>query len=177
MYYRLQGNSATLTTYVEAINRTEDSLVLGDMLDEQYEELPYLYSYHDSSGNPLPDFFEGACIMSTKMYDVLKGCGVNNIQALPLQFVDKETQDVKDDFIVFNVMGLVSCAKLDESDQVPLGGGGYFHNLVIDAAKTNNLPIFRVAESLMDIIVSDVVAKKLEENDIQGITLTPVSTP
>lgn len=165
-----------MTTYVEAINETEDSLVLGRALDEQYEELPYIYSYHDPAGNSLPDFFGGDCIMSKKMYNVLKECGVDNLQALPLQFIDKESQETRDDYIVFNVIGLVSCAKLDESETLPMGAGFYFQNLVVDPEKTNGMLLFRLAESLMDIVVSEDVAKKLEENDIQGIILTPAST-
>lgn len=173
MYYRLQGNSAIMTAYIEAINETQDSLVLGRSLDEQNEELPYIYSYHDPVGNSLPDFFGGDCIMSKKMYNVFKECGVDNIQSLPLQFIDKKTEEVRDDYIVFNIIGLVSCGNLDESDTLPLGGGFYFQNLVIDPAKTHNLFVFRLAESLMDIIVSEDVAKKLEKNNIQGVTLTP----
>ena len=101
MYYRLQGNSATMTTYTDAINETQDSLVLGRTLDEQYEDLPYVYSYHDTEGNTLPDFFSGDCIMSKKMFNVLKECGVNNIQALPLEFRDKKTLKVRNDYLVF----------------------------------------------------------------------------
>lgn len=176
MYYRLQGNSATMTTYVEAINETEDSLVLGRALDEQYEELPYIYSYHDSAGNPLPDFFAGDCIMSKKMYNLLKECGVDNIQALPLQFINKENQETRDDYIVFNIIGLVPCAKLDQSETLPVGAGFYFQNLVLDPENTNGMQLFRLAESLIDIVVSEHVAKKLEENNIQGIILTPART-
>ena len=174
MYYHLQGNSATLTTYAKAINQTYDSLVLGRLIDEDFETLPYIYSYYEPAGNPMPDMFGGPNIMSMKMYNVLKACGIDNIQVLPLQFIDKETKEVRDDYIVFNIIGLASCAKLDESDATPLGGGYYFHDLVIDPNKAHDL-IFRVKESLIDIIVHEKVAKALEANNIRGITLTPAN--
>ncbi len=173
MYYRLEGNSAILTTYVYPENQTHESLVLGTIIDEEDEDLPYVYYYHDPVGNSLPDFFEGDNIMSIKMYNVFKECGVDNIQMFPLQFIEKKTGKIRDDYIVFNIIGLVSCAKLDESDKLPLGGGFYFRNLVIDPRKTHGLFTFRLKESLMDIIVIEKVAKKLEENKITGITLTP----
>jgi hypothetical protein len=174
MYYHLQGNSITLTTYTDPINQTYDSLVLGRTIDEKFETLPYIYTYYDPVGNPIPDFFDGDNIMGVKMYNVLKQCGIDNIQALPLKFIDKETEKVRDDYIVFNIIGLVSCAKVDESETSSLGAGYYFHDLVIGPDKVHDL-IFRVKESLIDIVVHEKVAKALEENDILGITLTPAT--
>lgn len=71
---------------------------------------------------------------------------------------------------------MVECAKLDESEKLPLGGGFYFQNLGIDPEQTHDLLVFRLKESLMDIIVHEKVAKKLEEKQIRGITLTPAIT-
>jgi hypothetical protein len=176
MYYRLGGDSASLTTYVTPVNETEESLVIGAMIDEEDEDLPYVFTYHEPAGNPLPDFFEGSNIMSKKMYDAFTECGVDNIQTFPLEFIDKETDQIQNNYLVFNIIGLVSCAKLDESDKLPLGGGFYFNNLVIDPEKTHDLLVFRLKESLMDIIVHEKVAKKLEEKEIQGIVLTPATT-
>jgi hypothetical protein len=176
MYYRLDGDSATLTTYVKAVNRTQESLVSGALIDEEDEDLPYVYTYSEPAGNPLPDFFKGSNIMSKKMYEAFTECGVDNIQIFPLQFIDKETDQVRDDYVVFNIVGMVECAKLGESEKLPLGGGFYFQNLIIDPAKTHDLLVFRLRESLMDIIVQEKVAKKLEEKEIRGIILTPATT-
>lgn len=175
MYYRLQGHSAILATYTEAINETQSSLVLGRLIEEEYEELPYIYAYDDPADNGLPDYFGGDCIMSKCMYHLLEECGVDNIQALPLQFINKKTDEIRDDYIVFNIIGLVSCTKLDDSSKRPLAGGFYFHNLMIDPEKTDGLSVFRLKESLIDIIVSETVAKKLQEKEVRGITLTPAS--
>ena len=90
MYYKLDGNSGMLTTYVEPGNRTFMSLVMGTPIDVQKEKLPYIYTYHETAGNPLPDYFAGSFIMSKKMLNVFTKCGVDNIQALPLKFIDKK---------------------------------------------------------------------------------------
>ena len=88
----------------------------------------------------------------------------------------KKIREVRTDYIVFNILGLVACAKLDDSDKLPLGGGFYFGNLIINPDEVGDLLVFRLQESLMDIIVHEKVAKKLEENNIQGIVLTPASS-
>ena len=92
MYYRLEGNSVALTTYVDPINMTQESLIIGALVDEEEEELPYVYSFRDPAGNEIPDFFDGDNIMSKKMYDVLQSCGVDNIQVLPLEFINEENK-------------------------------------------------------------------------------------
>lgn len=175
MYYRLEGNSTILTTYVDPVNQTQESLVLGAKIDEEDEDLPYIYTYHEPAGNPLPDFFGGDNIMSMKMYNVFKECGVDNIQIFPLQFINKETQEIRNDYVVFNIIGLVSCARLDESDQLPLGEGFYFRNLFIDPEKIHGQLVFRLKETLMDIIIHEQIAEGLTENKIRGIIMTPAT--
>ena len=172
-YYRLEGNSAIMTAYVDPINRCQSSLVMGSLIDEDDEDLPFVFTYYDEAGNPLPDLFQGKSIMSKKMLKVFTDCGADNIQVFPMKFINKETNEERDDYVVFNIIGLVSCAKVDESESLPLGGGHYFTNLVIDQDATHGAPLFRVKESLMDIIVNEKIAKKLEEGEIQGILLTP----
>ena len=100
--------------------------------------------------------------MNKKKYQVFNDCGVDNIQTLPLQLINKETDEIRDDYIVFNVIGLISCARMDESDSLPLGGGLFFRNLSIDPTKTNGQLAFRLKESSMEIVVHKSVAKKLE---------------
>jgi hypothetical protein len=172
-YYRLEGNSAIMTAYVDAINQCQKPLLTGSLINEKPEKLPYVFTYYDEAGNPLPDLFQGDNIMSKKMFKVFTDCGVDNIQTFPTIFINKETGEERDDYVVFNIIGLVSCAKLDESEGVPLGGGYYFTGLVIDPDAAHELPVFRVKESLMDIIVNEEIAKKLEEEEIHGIILTP----
>lgn len=151
------------------------SLVMGALIDEQKENLPYVYTYDDPADNPIPDFFSGNCIMSKKMLKVFTDNGADNIQALPLNFINKKTGEERCDYVVFNIVGLVSCARLDESAATPLGGGYHFQNLVIDPAATHDLPVFRLKESLMDIIVNEKIANDLQDNDIRGIILTPAA--
>ncbi len=177
MYYKLDGNSGMLTTHVDPVNRTYMSLVMGAPIDEQYENLPYVYTYDDSAGNPIPDYFSGSFIMSKKMLKVFTDNGAENIQTLPLKFINKKTDEARDDYVVFNIVGLVSCARLNESAATPLGGGYYFQNLVIDPAATRDLPVFRLKESSMDIIVNEKIANDLQENDVRGIILTPAAKP
>jgi hypothetical protein len=174
MYYRLEGNSTIMTTYTNAIRKTHKSLIDGKILTIDENKLPFIFEYSDETENAIPDFFQGDNIMSKRMYSIFSECGVDNIQQFPMEFIDKITAKKRDDYIVFNILGMISCAKVEKSDKLPLGGGYYFRNLVIDPLKTHGLSVFRLKESLMDIIVIDKIAKKLEDNNINGIILTPL---
>ena len=174
-YYHLHGNSITMTTYVKAVNQTYDSLILGAEIDEEDEDLPYIYTYHDPENYPLVDYFEGPNIMSKKMLNILIECGVKNIQVLPLQFVNKQTEEIRDDYVVYNILGLVPCAVIGECDATPLGDSDYFKSLLIDPKTTNGLLVFRMKNCPSIIVIHESIAEKLKENDIQGILLTRVT--
>lgn len=202
MYYCL-CNPGAMTTYVESINRTQDSLTRGRKIDEDYEDLPYVYTYDEPDHHPLLnimgndtieknglsgliretgedhlwEFFETQCIMSKKMYTVLQDCGVDNIQVLPLQFINKNTNEVREDYIAFNILGLVSCTRKSESDTLPLGEDFYeFAGLLIDPKKTNGALIFRKEISRGvggGIFIHEKVANVLKEHNIKGVNLIP----
>lgn len=36
-----------MTTYVESINQTQDSLIIDHKTDEDYEYLPFVYSFNE----------------------------------------------------------------------------------------------------------------------------------
>lgn len=175
MYFELDGNSAMMTTTVTSVNSTHKSLISGCIIDEETEKLPYVFTYDDPAGNPVPDFFKGKNIMSMKMLNVLKGCGVENIQVLPLTLIDKNSKRKREDYIVFNIIGLVSCAGQGESNFSPFDGGDFYQKRVINAEGVKGLSIFRVKESTINIIVSEDVAKALDVSEIRGIILTSVA--
>lgn len=200
MYYHL-CNSEGMTTYVEAVNETHESLSRGREIDKEDEELPYVFMYDEPDHHPLEnvldgdskrelsgliretgenhlwEFFGAQNIMSKRMYTLLRECGVDNIQVLPLQLVNKNTEEVRDDYIVFNILKLVSCTRVSESDDLPLEEEFYeFAGSLIDPKKTNNALIFRKELSRGvggGIFIHEKIAEKLKENNIKGISLIP----
>jgi hypothetical protein len=45
---------------------------------------------------------------------------------------------------------------------------------MIDESKSHGLQLFRLAESLIDILVHESVMKKMIQNNFIGLTFTPV---
>lgn len=174
MYYIL-GTDPGITAYVEPERESPNSLVSGVYIDPAGEPLPYRYRYHDLLGNPLHEFDSGTNLMSKRLISVIQGCGVDNLQTFQVELVDESTGSETDDFCVVNVVGLVACANVESSESSPLGGGYYFHNLVIDKEKTRGLLIFRLAESLIDILVDEKVAQEIKKHDFRGVTLTAIT--
>ncbi|WP_160112090.1 imm11 family protein [Aquimarina sp. AU58] len=200
MYYHL-CNSEGMTTYVEGVNQTHESLIMGIKIDEEDEDLPYVFTYDEPDYHPLEDilsgdnlekmsgllretgedhlwdFFDTDDIMSKRMYTVLRECGVDNIQVLPLQFINKNTEEVRDDYIVFNILDLVSCTSTKESDTLPLGEDFYeFAGSLIDSQKTNGALIFRKEISRGvggGIFIHEKVTNALKEHNIKGINVIP----
>ena len=200
MYYHL-CNSEGMTTYVEGVNRTSKSLIRGREIIEKEGKLPYTFTYDEPDHHPLQDilgenslkelsslirqtgedylwdFFDGQGIMSKRMYTVLQECGVDNIQVLPLRFINKNTNQVRDDYIVFNILGLVPCINLRKSDALRIDEEFYeFAGSLIDPQKTNDVLIFRKELSRGvggGIFIHEKIAEKLKENNIKGISLIP----
>ncbi|MDY8136051.1 imm11 family protein [Aquimarina sp. 2201CG5-10] len=196
LYYHL-CNSGGMTTYIEGVNRTSKSLIRGKEIIEKEDKLPYKFTYDEPGHHPLQsilgenslkelsglvretgedhlwDFFGGPNIMSKRMYTILKECGVDNIQVLPLQLINKNTGKIREDYVVFNILELVSCIKLRESDTLPLGKDFYeFAGSLIDPERTNDALIFR-KEIGAGIFVHKKIADALEKNNIKGISLIP----
>lgn len=193
MYYHL-CNSGGKTTYLEGVNRTSKSLIRGKEITEKEGKLPYIYTYDEPDHHPLKnilgegsipelkelfretgeehlwDFFDAQNIMSKKMYSVLQDCGIDNIQALPLQFVNKKTEKAREDYIVFNVLGMIPSVKV--ADALPEKEYYQFAGSLLDPQKTGDLLIFRKSPG-NGLFIHETVANKLKEQDLKGISLIP----
>lgn len=118
----------------------------------------------------LADFYSESALMSPKLVDALKSVGVENIQVFPVEIKDAETEElVEVPYFFVNVVGVVACADLSASDSAPLGDGYYFHKLKINEKDTNDLLMFRLAESHLEIIVEEKVAKVINSGEFKGI--------
>ena len=85
------------------------------------------------------------------------------------------TGETFENYLAVNVVGLVSCADLAKSDARPLAHVQYFLKLEIDPGKPRDALMFRLAESPMEIIVYEKVAKAIKKGRFTGIVLEPVS--
>lgn len=172
-YFKLQSSN-----YVDyGIQRTptigEQSVMLGRLVEE--EKLPSLVFEHNfPPGEPMPHYLTGGtCLASKRLLGALESVGVYNYQAFPAALVNPETGDRREDYFLFNVLGLMKVANLDESDYDELMGGNpegvdlpltAFNDLAIDGKKAQDVDMFRLAEEPISVIVSEKVVKGLKDD-------------
>jgi hypothetical protein len=116
-----------------------------------------------------------AFLAERKVYDTLVAAGVDNVDAYPAVIQNTDTGEQFDDYFFLNVIGVVACADLANSDYAELGGG----SRIIDgvAIKADRLPsahLFRLAEDQLKIVVSDQVQSRLLAAGFTDIHFEPV---
>jgi hypothetical protein len=176
MYFQLECDESAMTAYLAGENQSSNSLIDGQFIDPAGEDLPVRITWEDTTGSPLYDYYSGDHVMSKRMVDILKKAGADNFQEFATELRNKETGEVSHDFVTVNLLGTVSCANVGESETTELGSTYYFHDLVIDPAKTGGLLLFRLAESMMDVLVHERVAKALMAANLRGVVLNPVES-
>jgi hypothetical protein len=119
-------------------------------------------------------FFQNQSLMHRRLVDAMMSAGVDNLQLYPAEIRDESSGETIEDYVVANVVGLVSCANVTASTTEPLADVYFFHELVIDPTRTGDLLLFRLAESQMDIIVHEKVASAIRSADLPGLVLEPL---
>jgi len=150
-------------------------LACGATYEASDGELPFQFSYKYPEGATFPEFQGSNCLMSARLVEALKSAGVDNLQVFPAVLKDANTGAERKDFVVVNVVGLVAAADMKASESMALGGGQVFTKLVVDDTKPHALLMFRLAESLMDVIVHDSIADVIRTGNFHGVTLTPTA--
>ncbi len=151
----------------------EQSVMEGRMVD--LAKLPPLIFEHDFPvGEPMPHFLTGGTVVASKtLLDLLTKIGVNNFQAFPAQLINPETGEKRDDYFLFNVLGLMKVADLDAStyDEIMKGNPDgidlpllAFKNLAINGDQVRGIDMFRLAEAPITIIISERIYNALIEN-------------
>jgi len=136
--------------------------ILDDNLEE-VDQPPIMYA-----------FFPHVNLMSTRLVQTLASAGVDNLEIFPARITDPNTGAVYDDYCAVNVVGLVECADMGKSEHTPLADVYTFRELVIVPEKTMGLPLFRLAESPIDIIVNEQVANAIRNANFPELVLEPV---
>jgi len=137
-----------------------------DQYDPDFEGEPEVLTLEDR----LLDFYSESSLMTPKLIEALQQAGVQNIQLFPTEIKEHGSGKVLEkEYLLVNILGLVLCADIDNSDHDPIGETFYFHNLKLDESKTNELPIFRLAESPFEIIINEKVAEIINKGNFKGI--------
>lgn len=176
MYYRLEIEPSLNCGYLELEDNECESLILGRLIDEADLVLPYPFKIRVNPRHNLAmnDFYPSRNLMSKRLVATLQSAGVKNLQIFPAEIKHNLTGEIIHDFVVVNVLGMVSCADLSKSDATALADVNYFHKLAIDANKTGGALMFRLAESRIDVIVAEQVAKQIKEVNFHNLVLEPL---
>lgn len=176
MYYKLHADLSMRAGYVRKTANKHETLMSGSIVDENSLTLPWPFTVEvdPEEGLDMSDYYPGAKVMSKRLLETLRTTGVDNLQTFSAEIRNSESGKIIDDFVAVNVVGMVSCADLDASDTSPLADVNFFHKLVIDPSRTIGLLMFRLAESRMDVIVYEKVAKAIQRGNFTDVTLEPL---
>lgn len=171
-YFRLQSDPIRLTGSPEKQSGpTIYRLARGELYNVKPDMLPFRFSYSGA----LCAYYSGSCLMARGLVEALQGTGVDNLQVFPAVLTDGATGEVREDYCVVNIVGKVAAADMRQSQGISLGGGQVFTTLTIDPKRAKDLLMFRLAESLVDVIVHEKVAKAIAAGQFRAVLLTPVT--
>lgn len=172
-YFRLQSDPLQLTGSIE-----QDAgpplyrLARGEVYQAKPASLPFRFS----CSGALCAYYSGDCLMAYELVEALQGVGVDNLQIFPAVLTDSTTAAVREDYAVVNIVGKVAAADLQHSQALSLGGGQVFTALTVDPKRGKDLLMFRLAESLVDVIVHEKVAEAIAARHLRAVALTAVTS-
>ena len=140
---------------------------------------PLRASLSADCGNVMPDLDLGKPpIISQRLADALAKAGVDNLQLFEIEISDPRNRAVYRDHLAMNVIGAVSCADLEASEyrsrDIPRVN---FTKLVIDEQRAAGLHLFRLAESLKYILISQQVRDALVSMPLVGVRISSLDEP
>lgn len=177
MYFKLLSDLSLQAGYIVLKGNENISLITGAIVDEEKvtsSPWPYTLEPDMEEGLLMSDFYRGDSLMSNRLIATLRDAGVRNFQVFPAAITNTESQEVRSDYSAVNIIGLVSCADEDTSESTPLATKQFFLKLVIDPSRAHDLLVFRLAESPMEILVHERVAKVIEAGNFVDVKLEPI---
>ena len=172
-YFRLAERGADLA-YVKPVVRCMIPLNLGRSVKGFPIPKNLKFELDRLTDNPVGNFYPDYYLMSSALADLLQRHGVDNLELFPTSLVDKrsgETQEVW----TFNIVGLVAAANMAASTALPLGDAHVFQSLVVDPSKAKGLLLFRLANSMSDVIVHSSVAERIQAAALFGVLVEPLA--
>lgn len=195
-YYRWVGVDTGENIMMKRVSHRGISTTGGSVIDPEALELPleiemwageeHGYDQYDpdfdgelveqSLQDRLQDYYRLSSLMTPELVNTLRAAGVEQLQTFPVKITDAMSGETLDrEYLFVNITCVVSCADLESSEQDAVGDAYHFHSLRIDEAKTQGAPLFRLAESPIEVIVNEKVSRTLREGNFAGLDLEAVS--
>ncbi len=127
---------------------------------------PIAFDLRQDGSSVLPDFFDSAIpVFSAKLCKALRDAGVHNFEAYPAVLRNLDRGETISGYFAVNIIGLVACADMGRSGYMDPTGTGlttvFFSELKIDTARSQGLDLFRLAESVGELLISDKLLARL----------------
>ena len=139
-----------------------------DLDEDEHDTIPNVKILDDAL--PIP-------YMHNSIMDALLTVGVDNIQYYNAVIRDLKRNIDHTDFKAFNVVGLVSAADMSASTMMGSSNSNAldadFDRLVLDEEKCAGKLLFRLAENITAIVVSEIVKNEIEKRGIKGVMFYP----
>lgn len=139
---------------------------------------PIVCELNPARGRRMRDMFlTDIPLFSDRLLELLGACGVDNLDTYQAEIRSPEGEQYTN-YRAVNILGLVSCADLRASEYLRGSEAPMieFQRLVIDEKRAMGLPMFRLAESSLFILVSDCVKERLEAAGLVGVRLEAIAT-
>lgn len=171
MYYKLRDNdngykdSGNICSYPELPPRV--SFNMGRYIDQPLNEPLRFKMYPDWGSQPMLLWGSEITLMHKDLVATLQAAGVDNLQTFPAVLENPYTNEDLLDYLAINILGLVAAADLEKSDITAFSNPPRIDSITfspkIDPAKANGALMFRMAESVMRIMVHEKIKIALEE--------------
>jgi hypothetical protein len=187
VYYKMSGEmGGEPNVYMKELNNESAMVQSGKLITDPVKarifELPFRFEMEvqvneDDGSREAPRlmaYYDATQLMHKRLVEVLQAAGVDNLQTYPAVLSEAGVVADAQEYVVTNVVGAVACASVDKSDAIPFADRLFFNDLVIDLAQTRGLLMFRLSESLLDVLVHETVAKELMKHAFPYLVLTPL---
>jgi len=165
-FYVLRSVLNDDTALIDLSSHWDYSFISGQEFDSKFlEKGPVLFNLDlDSPGRSMPTLFTSPAFVTRKVFvDDLRHLGIKNLQVYSTHIRNPESGEVNSDHQLVNIIGRISCAHIKQSEVMNLGDEiNVIDKLVLDAARLPALPIFRLAEDPVQVIVNQPVAEYLQ---------------
>jgi hypothetical protein len=178
MYFRLRSNLNRNSGLMKPRDNVDETLIDGTLIDSSALTLPWPFIVKHGRPDPLQlaDFYSSAKLMSNRLIETLKSAGVDNLQLFDAQITNERTGERIDGYKVVNILGLVAAADPAASKSRPLADVQFFEKLAIDESSARGQLMFRLAESLNDIIVAERVARQITAGKFVDVVVEPLES-
>lgn len=174
-YFFLRQDLFGEATGVEIVEQTAVSASV-DWVAGQKFDAPLqcgAFSVNDAYGRNYPDFLDTTVpVMSLRLLEVLRTCGVTNIDAYPVVLHNPRSQQDRNDYVAVNVIGCVDAVDLSASEhEIRRGKPRFKGSITVDESRTNGLLVFRLPHSPRFIVVTHAVAQALTAANLDSVLL------